>query len=144
MTTGRWLRVSLLRHLATAAVGWTAAALVLPALGNGPFAHELLDGMLLGLVVLPLIAIGTLFVLALLHERRLEPPDGGAARIRGGWTLLLPLAPLLPAVLLAPLQYAIMLCAQAVYIVWVLPREDSGAGARERTARRPGAVGDLL
>ncbi|MDX2395627.1 hypothetical protein NJL88_37335 [Streptomyces sp. DK15] len=141
MSTGRWLIVSLLRHVLTTVVGWTAASLVLPVLGDGPFTQQLWDGMRVGLVMVPLIALGTLFVLTLLHERRLEPPDGGAARIRGGWTLLLPLAPLFPAALLAPLQYAILLCAQAVYVVWVLPREDSRATARDGVPGLPVADG---
>ncbi|MET9604880.1 hypothetical protein ABZZ17_07395 [Streptomyces sp. NPDC006512] len=137
MTTGRWLIVSLLRHLATAAVGWTAAASVLPVLGDGPSARQLGEGMLVGLLAVPLLTLATFLVLVLLCERRFEPPTGGAARIRGGWLVLLPLVPLLPLGLMAPLQYLIVLCAQVVFVMAVLPRADSLA-----TAEAVRSVGD--
>ncbi|MEV6951088.1 hypothetical protein [Streptomyces sp. NPDC051183] len=83
MTTGRWLVSSALRYLFVALAGWVAAAAVLPR-GSDPFGAVFGAGMLVGLLVLPLLTGATVLVLSLLADRRFEPPDGGAARIRGG------------------------------------------------------------
>nr|WSX53633.1 hypothetical protein OG409_34765 [Streptomyces sp. NBC_00974] len=125
MSTGQWLRVSLQRYIITALLGVTAAALVQPVLGVDPFGEWLATGMREVLVGVPLLTIATMFVIVLLSGRRFEPPTGGAQRIRGGWMVVLPLAPLLPLGLFAPLEYLIMLCTQLVYVVWVLPCQDA-------------------
>ncbi|MFF5775336.1 hypothetical protein ACFY7Y_00010 [Streptomyces virginiae] len=125
MSTGRWLLVCLQRYALTAALGWLAAALVLPVLGDEPFWASFGAGLGAGLIVVPLLTIVTMFVLILLAGRRFEPPTGGPSRIRGGWLIVLPLLLLLPAALLAPLQYLIVLCAQLVYLVWVMPCQDA-------------------
>ncbi|MFD4240286.1 hypothetical protein ACFWP3_01490 [Streptomyces sp. NPDC058525] len=155
MSTGRWLRVSLQRYVLTALVGWAAAAAVLPALGDEPFGSAFALGLRAGLVGVPLLTLATMFVITLLAGRRFEPPDGGIERIRGGWMVVLPLAPLLPVGLLAPLQYLIVVATQLVYACWVLPAQDRHdtagvlrsladpavpAGQRARIAR---AVGEL-
>ncbi|MEW2587001.1 hypothetical protein [Streptomyces virginiae] len=66
-----------------------------------------------------------MFALVLLAGRRFEPPTGGPSRIRGGWLIVLPLVLLLPVALLVPLQYLIVLGAQLVYLIWVLPCQDA-------------------
>ncbi|MFD6115599.1 hypothetical protein ACFWG0_36700 [Streptomyces yangpuensis] len=109
----------------TAALGWVAAALVLPVLGDDPFWASFGAGLGLGLVVVPLLTVVTMFVLVLLAGRRFEPPAGGPSRIRGGWLIVLPLVLLLPVAMLVPLQYLIVLVAQLVYLVWVLPCQDA-------------------
>ncbi|MGW6691123.1 hypothetical protein [Streptomyces sp. NPDC054961] len=155
MSTGRWLRMCLQRYVVTALLGGTAAALVLPVLGADPFGESLATGMTMVLVGVPLLTLATMFVIVLLAGRRFEPPTGGAQRIRGGWMVVLPLAPLLPIGLFAPLQGLIVLGTQLVYVVFVLPCQDARdtadvlrsladpavpAGERARTAR---AVGEL-
>ncbi|MEU8775535.1 hypothetical protein [Streptomyces sp. NPDC048606] len=125
MSTGRWLWVCLRRYVMTAGLGWVGAALVLPVLGDDPFWTSLGAGLGAGLIVVPLLTGVTMLVLTLLADRRFEPPSGGASRIRGGRLVVLPLVLLLPAALLAPLQYLIVLGAQLVYVVWVLPCQDS-------------------
>ncbi|MGW7440771.1 HEAT repeat domain-containing protein [Streptomyces sp. NPDC054849] len=125
MTTGKWLWISVRRYVLTALIAWAAAASVTPALGDDPFAEEFALEMRVGLVGVPFLTIVTMFVLVLLAGRRFEPPTGGALRIRGGWMVVLPLGLLLPAALLMPLQYLIMLGAQLAYVVWVLPCEDA-------------------
>ncbi|WP_405419517.1 hypothetical protein [Streptomyces erythrochromogenes] len=125
MSTGRWLWVCLQRHVMTAALGWVTAALVLPVLGDDPFWASFGAGLGVGLIVLPLLTAVTMFVLVLLAGRRFEPPTGGPSRIRGGWLIVLPLVLLLPVALLVPLQYLIVLGAQLVYLVCVLPCQDA-------------------
>ncbi|MGW6981813.1 hypothetical protein ACWGE1_20600 [Streptomyces sp. NPDC054932] len=125
MSTGRWLWVCLQRYVMTAAPGWVTAALVLPVLGDDPFWASFGAGLGAGLIVVPLLTVVTMFVLVLLAGRRFEPPTGGPSRIRGGWLIVLPLVLLLPAALLVPLQYLIVLGAQLVYLVWVLPCQDA-------------------
>ncbi|WP_329375837.1 hypothetical protein OG625_00575 [Streptomyces sp. NBC_01351] len=125
MSTGRWLWVCLQRYVMTVAVGWVAAALVLPVLGDDPFWASFGAGLGAGLIVVPLLTVVTMFVLVLLAGRRFEPPTGGPSRIRGGWLIVLPLVLLLPVALLVPLQYLIVLGAQLVYLVWVLPCQDA-------------------
>ncbi|MER7824899.1 hypothetical protein ABTX85_20315 [Streptomyces sp. NPDC096097] len=125
MSTGRWLLVCLRRYVMTAALGWVVAALVLPVLGDDPFWSSFGAGLGVGLVVAPLLTLLTMFVLVLSAGRRFEPPTGGASRIRGGGWIVLPLVLLLPVALLVPLQYLIVLGAQLVYVVWVLPCQDA-------------------
>ncbi|PWK64434.1 hypothetical protein BCL76_11578 [Streptomyces sp. CG 926] len=125
MSTGRWLLVCLRRYVMTAALGWVVAALVLPVLGDDPFWSSFGTGLGVGLVVVPLLTLLTMFVLVLLAGRRFEPPTGGASRIQGGGWIVLPLVLLLPVALLVPLQYLIVLGAQLVYVVWVLPCQDA-------------------
>ncbi|MER6217506.1 hypothetical protein ABT213_26075 [Streptomyces sp. NPDC001674] len=125
MSTGRWLLLCLQRYLMTAALGWVTAALVLPVLGDDPFWASFGAGLGVGLIVVPLLTVVTMFVLVLLAGRRFEPPTGGPSRIRGGWLIVLPLVLLLPVALLVPLQYLIVLGAQLVYLVWVLPCQDA-------------------
>ncbi|WP_159050823.1 hypothetical protein [Streptomyces sp. IMTB 1903] len=125
MSTGRWLWVCLQRYVMIAALGWVAAALVLPVLGEDPFWASFGAGLGVGLVAVPLLTVVTVFVLVLLAGRRFEPPTGGPSRIRGGWLIVLPLVLLLPVALLVPLQYLIVLGAQLVYLVWVLPCQDA-------------------
>ncbi|MFD6114026.1 hypothetical protein ACFWG0_28555 [Streptomyces yangpuensis] len=125
MSTGGWLWVCLQRYVMTATLGWVAASLVLPVLGDDPFWASFGAGLGLGLVVVPLLTVVTMFVLVLLAGRRFEPPTGGPSRIRGGWLIVLPLVLLLPVALLVPLQYLIVLVAQLVYLVWVLPCQDA-------------------
>ncbi|MFJ6794993.1 hypothetical protein [Streptomyces sp. NPDC091268] len=127
MSTGRWLVACVVRHLGVASAGWAVAMTLLP--GSESFFSRFADGMRAGLVVLPLLTLATLFVVTLLADRRFEPPTGSAARIRGGWMILLPLLLLLPAALLVPVQYAVMVAAQAVYVVFVLPCPDARAAA---------------
>lgn len=125
MTTGRWLWDCLRRYVLTAAVGWVAAALVLPVLGGDPFWAAFGAGLGVGLIVVPLLTVVTMFVLVMLAGRRFEPPTGGPSRIRGGWLIVLPLLLLLPVALLVPMQYLIVLCAQLVYLVSVMPCQDA-------------------
>ncbi|MFZ3468484.1 hypothetical protein ACODT3_34790 [Streptomyces sp. 4.24] len=126
MSTRRWLRISLQRYVLTALLGWTAAALVQPAMGTDPFWDSFGLGMKVGLLMVPLLTVVTTAVLALLAGRRFEPPTGGAQRIRGGWLIVLPLLlPLPVAALTVPLQYLIVLGAQVVYLLWVLPCTDA-------------------
>ncbi|MFG2339814.1 hypothetical protein [Streptomyces yangpuensis] len=125
MTTGRWLWISLLRYVPTAAVAWAAAAMVGPALGGAPFAEEFALQMRVGLIGVPLLTLATTFVLVLLSGRRFEPRMGGGLRVPGGWMVVLPLVPLLPAALLLPLQYLVIAGAQLAYVIWVLPCGDA-------------------
>ncbi|MFJ6048964.1 hypothetical protein [Streptomyces sp. NPDC092307] len=125
MSTGRWLLVCLQRYLMTTALGWVVAALVLPVLGDDPFWSSFGVGLGVGLIVVPLLTLLTMFVLVLLAGRRFEPPTGGASRIQGGGWIVLPLVLLLPVALLVPLQYLIVLGAQLVYVAWVLPCQDA-------------------
>ncbi|MFJ6785825.1 hypothetical protein [Streptomyces yangpuensis] len=125
MTTGKWLWVSVLRYVPTLVIAWAAAAMVTPAFGDDPFAAEFALEMSVGLVGVPLLVIETTFVLVLLAGRRFEPWTGGGVRIRGGWMVVLPLVPLLPAALLVPLQYLIIVSAQLAYVIWILPCGDS-------------------
>ncbi|MET9464012.1 HEAT repeat domain-containing protein [Streptomyces sp. NPDC006544] len=155
MSTGRWLRISLQRYVVTALLGGTAAASVLPLLGGDPFGESLAAGIAMVLVGVPLLTLATMFVIVLLAGRRFEPPTGGAQRIRGGWMVVLPLAPLLPIGLFAPLQGLIVLVTQLVYVVFVLPCQDSRDTAdvlrsladpavpAEQRARTARAVGEL-
>ncbi|MEU9143925.1 HEAT repeat domain-containing protein [Streptomyces sp. NPDC048349] len=152
MSTGRWLLASLQRYVLTALIGWTAAVAVSP---GDSFGEEFGLGMRLGLVAVPLLTIGTMFVVILLAGRRFEPPTGGPQRIRGGWMVVLPLAPLLPVGLLMPLQYVIMVVTQLVFVCWVLPCQDARDTAgvlrlladpdvpAEQRARIARAVGEL-
>ncbi|MFE9928735.1 HEAT repeat domain-containing protein [Streptomyces sp. NPDC005533] len=125
MTTGRWLWISVRRYVLTAIIAWTIAASVTPALGGDPFLGEFALEMSVGLVGVPLLTIATTFVLVLLSGRRFEPPTGGPLRIRGGWMVVLPLLVLLPAALLMPLHYLIVLGAQFAYVIWILPCDDA-------------------
>lgn len=125
MSTGRWLWVCLQRYVMTGALGWVAAALILPVLGDDPFWASFGAGLGVGLIGVPLLTTVTMFVLVLLAGRRFEPPTGGPSRIRGGWLIVLPLVLLLPVALLVPLQYLIVLGAQFVSLGWVLPCQDA-------------------
>ncbi|MET9697796.1 hypothetical protein ABZY31_12840 [Streptomyces sp. NPDC006529] len=125
MTAGSWLWVCLRRYVMTASLGWISAALVLPVLGDDPFWASLGAGLGAGLIVVPPLTVVTMFVLVMLAGRRFEPPTGGPSRIRGGWLIVLPLVLLLPVALLVPLQYLIVVGAQFVYLVWVLPCQDA-------------------
>ncbi|GGZ69716.1 hypothetical protein GCM10010371_31950 [Streptomyces subrutilus] len=125
MSTGKWLWACLRRYVLTVGIGWVAAALVLPLLGDDPFWEALGAGLGVGLIVVPLLTAVTMLVLTLLAGRRFEPPTGGPSRIQGGWLIVLPLLLLLPVALLAPLQYLMVLGAQLVYLVWVLPCQDA-------------------
>ncbi|THA58030.1 hypothetical protein [Streptomyces sp. A1136] len=81
MSTGRWLRVCLQRYVMTAALGWVAAALVLPVLGDDPFWASFGAGLGAGLIAVPLLTVVTMFVLVLLAGRRFElgrPADRAA------------------------------------------------------------------
>ncbi|MFE5620617.1 hypothetical protein ACFQ8S_00880 [Streptomyces virginiae] len=90
-----------------------------------PFWASFGAGLGMGLIVVPLLTVVTMFVLVLLAGRRFEPPAGGPSRIPGGWLIVLPLVLLLPVALLVPLQYLIVLVAQLVYLVWILPCQDA-------------------
>ncbi|MFD5622218.1 hypothetical protein [Streptomyces yangpuensis] len=126
MTTGKWLWISVLRYVPTALIAWAAAAMVTPALGDDTSAEEFALQMRLGLIGVPLLTIATTYVLVLLAGRRFEPrTDDDLLRIRGGWMIVLPLVPLLPAALLAPLQYLIIVSAQLAYVIRVLPCGDA-------------------
>ncbi|WP_328620011.1 hypothetical protein [Streptomyces sp. NBC_00354] len=125
MSTGKWLLVSLRRYVLTASLGWAGAAALLPRLDEDSFGGTFAVGMATGLVGVPLLTIATMLVITLLAQRRYEPPTGGVERIRGGWMVVLPLAPLLPVALLMPLQYLIIVGTQIVYVLGVLPCQDS-------------------
>ncbi|MFB7979797.1 hypothetical protein [Streptomyces vinaceus] len=124
MTTGTWLRISLQRHVLTSLLGWAIAVAVLPR-ADDSFGEVFVAGMRLGLIGVPLLAIATMFVIILLAGRRFEPPDGGIQRIQGGWMVVLPLLLPLPAGMLMPLSYLVMLGTQLVYVFWVLPCQDA-------------------
>ncbi|MFE3580200.1 hypothetical protein [Streptomyces vinaceus] len=124
MTTGTWLRISLQRYVLTALLGWAIAVAVLPR-ADDPFVQVFVAGMRVGLIGVPLLAIATMFVIILLADRRFEPPDGGIQRIRGGWMVVLPLVLPLPAGMLMPLSYLVMVGTQLVYVFWVLPCQDA-------------------
>lgn len=127
----------------TGALGWVAAALMLPVLGDDPFWASFGAGLGVGLIGVPLLTTVTMFVLVLLAGRRFEPPTGGPSRIRGGWLIVLPLVLVLPVALLVPLQYLIVLGAQLVYLGWVLRSLADPAVPAEQRARMARAVAGL-
>ncbi|MFD7256148.1 HEAT repeat domain-containing protein [Streptomyces sp. NPDC059874] len=153
MSTGKWLRIALQRYVLTAFLGCVAALAVLP--GEEHLKEALEVGPRVVLVVVPLLTIATMFVIVLLAGRRFEPPTGGPQRIRGGWMVVLPLAPFFPVGLFAPLQYLIAVSTQLVYVFCVLPCQDSRDTAAvlrsladpavpaEQRARIARAVGEL-
>lgn len=62
MSTGRWLWVCLQRYVMTGALGWVAAALILPVLGDDPFWASFGAGLGVGLIGVPLLTTVTMFV----------------------------------------------------------------------------------